>query len=110
MKFHHKRMRNLLHDISFDLRVIQLIRPDDEIFLECLHCEYLVVIFLLGHVYFAKGAPANDLHKMEVLYGQCVVRIASTQDIASRRGLERRLETRLGVVQERVRALSAIVD
>ncbi len=102
-------MSNLLHDISLNLCVIQLIRPDDEIFLECLDCEYLVVIFLLGHVYFAKGAPANDLHKMEVLNGQCVVRIASTKDISARCGLERGLETCLRVLQECVRALSAIV-
>lgn len=85
-------MSNLLHDITLYLCVIQLIRPDDEIFLECLDCEYLVVIFLLGHVYFAKGASADDLHKMEVLYGECVVRIASAQDISPRCGLERGLE------------------
>ena len=65
-----ERMSNLLHDVTLDLRIIELIGPDNEIFLKRLHCIDLVCIFLLSHVDFAERSPAHDFHEIEIIDGQ----------------------------------------
>ena len=56
MQFDDERMRDLLHDISFYFRILDLVVFYDEIFFECLHSKDAFVVFFLSHIYFAKRA------------------------------------------------------
>ena len=64
----HERMRDLLHDVTLNLRVRNLIRLDDEVLLEGLDGVDLAIVLFLGHVDFAEGAAAHDLQELEVFY------------------------------------------
>ena len=61
MKLDDERMRDLLHDIALDLRVINLIGLNDEVLFERLDRVDLPCILLLGHVNFAEATAPNDL-------------------------------------------------
>ena len=67
VKLDDKGVRDLLHDVSLDFRIIDLVRSDDEILLECLHRIYLLVIFLLRHIYFTKRASSYHLEQLEII-------------------------------------------
>ena len=64
----HERMRDQLHNVPLNLRVLLLVVPNHEIFLECLHREDLSVIFFLCHIDFAKRASSDHLEQLEIIY------------------------------------------
>ena len=90
-----ERVRDLLHDIPLDLRVLLLVRSDDEVFLEGLDCVDLLRVLLARHVDFAEGAAADDLEQLEIfdrqlfLLGVCT---AVEEKVARSFSLEARLE------------------
>ena len=61
MELDHERMCDLLHNVPLNLRVLLLVVPNHEIFLECFHRVDLSVIFFLCHIDFAKGASSDHL-------------------------------------------------
>ena len=54
MQLDYERVRDLLHNVTLDLHLIRLICAYDEVFLERLHGENLVAVFLLRQVHLAK--------------------------------------------------------
>ena len=62
-------MSDLLHDVSLNLRILDLIVLDNEIFLECLHGVDLAVVLFLSHVNFSERAPSYDFEELEVFHG-----------------------------------------
>ena len=67
MKLDNEWVRDLLHDVPFYLRILDLVVLDNEILLERLHRENALVILLLSHVYFAKRATTHDLEQLKVI-------------------------------------------
>jgi len=61
MKFDDKRMRDLLHDVSLNLRVVDLVGLDDKVLLERLDGIYNPRILLPSHVDLAEGAATDHL-------------------------------------------------
>ena len=68
VELHNERMRDQLHNVPLNLRVLLLVVPNHEIFLECLHREDLSVIFFLCHIDFAKRASSDHLEQLEIIY------------------------------------------
>ena len=62
-----ERVRDLLHDVTLNLRVVHLVCTDDEVLLERLDSIDLPCVLLLGQVDLAKAAPADHLDQLEVL-------------------------------------------
>jgi len=56
-----KRMSDLLHNVSFNLGVVDLVSFDNEVLLERLNGVDLPTILLTCHVHFAERATPNDL-------------------------------------------------
>ena len=68
MELDDKRMRDQLHNVSLNLRILLLVVPNHEIFIESLHRVDLSVIFFLSHIDFAKGASSDHLEQLEVIH------------------------------------------
>ena len=108
MKLDDERMRDLLHDISLNLRVVHLVCSDDEVFLQRFDRVDLLRVLLARHVHFAEGATTDDFEQLEIfdsqlfLFGVCTTVI---EKFASRLAFEARLE-RVG----RMRHGSVIID
>ena len=68
VKLNDKWMRNLLHDVSLNLCILDLIVLDDKIFLECLHRIDFSIILFLGHVDFPERPSSNDFEELEVFH------------------------------------------
>ena len=66
VELHNEGMGDLLHDVSLNLRVIDLAGLNDEVLLERLDSIDLLSIFLLCHVHFTERAPSHDLHQLKV--------------------------------------------
>jgi len=54
MKFYDEWMRDLLHDVSFNLGISHLISTDNEVLFKCLNRIDTTSVLLLGHIYFTK--------------------------------------------------------
>ena len=54
MELDDERVIDHLHDVSFDLCVAHLLRSDDLILFERLHCVNCSISFFLDHVNFTK--------------------------------------------------------
>jgi len=67
VQLYNEGVRDLLHDISFDLDLLCLIGFSDEILLQRFDCIYLLIGLSLGKVYLAKVSSTHDLHQIEVL-------------------------------------------
>ena len=70
VKLHNEGMRDLLHDVSLDLRVVHLVRPDDEVLLQSLHGIDLLRVLFARHVDFAKRASAHNFEQLEIFDAQ----------------------------------------
>ena len=68
MELDHERMRDQLHNVPLNLRVLLLVVPNHEIFLESFHRKDLSVIFFLCHIDFAKGASSDHLEQLEIIH------------------------------------------
>ena len=69
VKLDNERMRDLLHDVALNLRVIHLVGLDDEVLFERLDRVDLPCILLLRHVHLAKATAPNDLEQLEIFDG-----------------------------------------
>lgn len=107
VQFHDKGVRDLLHDITLNLRVINLVGLDDEVLLECLDGVNLPSILLLGHVDLAKGATSDHLQQLEILNrelliscrGQAIIEnLAVTVLVTLTEGIRRGIETIPGLL------------
>lgn len=67
VELYDERMGDLLHDITLDLRVVDLVGLNDEVLLERLDGVYLLGVFFLRHINFAKGAPSDHFQQCKVL-------------------------------------------
>lgn len=54
MEFNDEGMSDLLHNVAFNLRVIDLISANDKVFLKRFNCVNLFCILFLRKVYFAE--------------------------------------------------------
>ena len=71
VQLHDEGMGDLLHDVTLDLRVVHLVSPDDEVFLERLDSVDLPGVFLLCEVHLAKRAASDHLDKLEIFNFEC---------------------------------------
>ena len=68
MKFHDEGMRDLLHDISFNLCVVHLVRLHDKVLLQCLYSVDGTIVFLFCHVDFSEATTADHFKELEIFY------------------------------------------
>ena len=68
MELDNEGVSNLLHDVTLDLGVVNLIRPNDKVFLQGLNSVDLSIVLFTSHVYFAEGASPNDFEQREILH------------------------------------------
>ena len=74
MELDNERMRDQLHNVPLNLRVLLLVVPNHEIFFKSLHRVDLPIIFFLCHVDFAKGASSDHLEQREIIYCNSVAK------------------------------------
>ena len=70
MELDNEGVSNLLHDVTLNLGVVNLIRPNDKVFFQRLNSVDLSSVLLTGHVYFAEGASPNNLEQRKILHFQ----------------------------------------
>lgn len=66
VKLDDKGMRDLLHDIAFNLCVLYLVGLDNEVLFERLDGVNLSSVLFLGHVDLSEATPPNHLQQLEV--------------------------------------------
>ena len=67
MELDYEGMCDLLHDVSLDLRVGELVRLYDEVLLQGLDGIDFVIILFPGHVDFTERTATDDFQKLEVI-------------------------------------------
>ena len=67
MELDHEGVSDLLHDVSLNLCVGELVRFDDKVLLQGLDCIDFVGVLFPCHIHFAERTATDDLQQLEII-------------------------------------------